>query len=149
LSSEGFKRVAQIGIVVANIEKTRATWAKLLGVSEPPIIETEGWEGTHMMFNGKVSNARAKLAFFNLENIVVEIIEPIGGPSTWRDSVDKHGNGLHHLGFNISNLGETLQNLSEMGIEVEQKGDYKGGCYVYFDSRGKLGATIEALHKHC
>lgn len=33
-----------------------------------------------------------------------------------------------------------------MGIEVEQKGDFEGGCYVYMDSKSKLGAIIELLY---
>jgi hypothetical protein len=43
-----------------------------------------------MMFRGSPSQGRAKLAFFNLNNIVLEIIEPIGGPSTWSEFLEKH-----------------------------------------------------------
>jgi hypothetical protein len=44
-----------------------------------------------MMFRGSPSQGRAKLAFFNLNNIVLEIIEPIGGLSTWSKFLEKHG----------------------------------------------------------
>jgi hypothetical protein len=44
-----------------------------------------------MMFRGSPSQGRAKLAFFNLNNIVLEIIEPIGGLSTWSEFLEKHG----------------------------------------------------------
>jgi len=146
LDIKGFGRVVQVGIIVKDIVKTRAAWAKLLGVEEPPIIETEGWESSHMAFKGKPSDGRAKLAFFRLENMAIELIEPIDGPSTWQDFLKKHGDGVHHIAFNIENLDETLKKCKEMGISVEQRGDYKGGCYIYADSKHKLGATIELLH---
>jgi methylmalonyl-CoA/ethylmalonyl-CoA epimerase len=140
-----FKRISQVAIVVKNIEKARADWAKLLGVKENPIMETEGWEATHMTFKGKPSKAKAKLTFFQFENITLELIEPIGEPSTWQQFGDRKGEGIHHIAFNVEDLDGTLETFRKSGIGIEQKGDYKGGCYVYMDSAGKLGGTIELL----
>jgi methylmalonyl-CoA/ethylmalonyl-CoA epimerase len=148
LGNKKFRHIAQIGMVVKDIEEARAAWAELLGVEKPPIVETEGWESSRMTFKGKPSEGRAKLSFFDLENIVVELIQPISGPSTWRDFVEKYGEGVHHIAFNIENLEETLERFKKIGILVEQRGDYEGGCYVYTDSKRKLGATIELLHSH-
>jgi catechol 2,3-dioxygenase-like lactoylglutathione lyase family enzyme len=133
-------------MVVRDIEKTRDFWAKLLGVEKTPIIETEGWELTHMTFRGAPSKGKAKLTFFNLENIVLELIQPVGGPSTWQDFLKKHGEGIHHIAFNVENLDGTLEKFRKMGIGVEQKGDFEGGSYVYINSKSKLGAIIELLH---
>jgi methylmalonyl-CoA/ethylmalonyl-CoA epimerase len=148
MATEQFKRMTQVGIVVKDIEKARADWAKLLGVKENPISETEDWEATHASFKGKPSKARAKLTFFQLENIVLELIEPIGKPSTWQEFLDKTGGGLHHIAFNVEDLDGTLEKFSKSGIGVEQKGDYRGGCYTYMGSTGKLGGIIELLHSH-
>jgi len=148
LEGNGFGRVVQVGIIVRDIGQAVQAWARLLGVEEPPVIETEGWESSHMTFKGKPSKGRAKLAFFKLENIAIELIQPIGSQSTWQDFLAEHGDGIHHVAFTIDNLEETLERLEKMGIGVEQRGDYKGGCYVYADSKGKLGAIIELLHSH-
>lgn len=147
MGGNGLRRVAQIGIVVSDIERARAIWAELLGVEEPPIVETESWESTHMVFRGKPSEGKAKVSFFNLENIVLELIQPIGGPSTWRDSLEKRGGGIHHIAFIVENVEEKLERFSRMGIEVEQKGEFKGGGYVYTDSKSELGATMELLYR--
>jgi len=140
--------VVQVGIIVRDINQAAQAWAKLLRVEEPPVIETEGWESSHMTFKGKPSKGRAKLAFFKLENIAVELIQPIGSQSTWQDFLAEHGDGIHHIAFTIDNPEETLDRLEGMGIGVEQRGDYKGGCYVYANSEAKLGAVIELLHSH-
>lgn len=148
MSYDRLRHVTQIGLVVEDIEKSRDAWAKLLGVEEPPIVETESWEFTHMTFRDKPSEGRAKLAFFELENIVLELIQPIGGPSTWQGFLETRREGIHHIAFRVDNLEETLEKFRRMGIQVEQRGDYKGGCYVYTDSKSKLGAIIELLHAY-
>jgi len=148
LGHKELRRVVQIGILVKDIERARAFWADLLGVGEPLIVETENWESTHMTFRGAPSEGKARLSFFNLENIALELIQPIDGPSTWQDLLEKCGQGVHHIAFQVENLEETLEKFSRMGIEVEQKGEYKGGCYVYIDSKSKLGAVIELLHHY-
>lgn len=68
------KRVTQVAMVVRDIEKARDVWAELLGVEKGPIIETEGLEKTHMKFKGALSEGKAKLTFFKLENIELELI---------------------------------------------------------------------------
>jgi methylmalonyl-CoA/ethylmalonyl-CoA epimerase len=143
--NEQLKRISQVAIVVKNIEKARVEWAKLLGVKENSIMETEGWEETHMTFKGKPSKSKAKLTFFQFENITLELIEPISKPSTWQKFGDNKGEGIHHIAFNVEDLDGTLETFRKSGIDVEQKGDYKGGCYVYMDSTGRLGGTIELL----
>jgi catechol 2,3-dioxygenase-like lactoylglutathione lyase family enzyme len=148
LNRDNLKRVAQIAIVVRDIEKATAIWSELLGLKKPRIEETEDLESTHMTFRGKPSKGRAKLSFLNLENLVLEFIQPVDGPSTWQDFLDRCGEGIHHIAFHVENLEETLEKFTKMGINVEQKGDFKGGCYVYTDRKNDLGAIIELLYMH-
>lgn len=141
-----FKNMVQVGLVVSDIERARALWAKILEVEEPPIVETEDWDFTHMTFRGEASKGRAKLTFFKLENIVLEIIQPINGPSTWRNFLEKYGEGIHHIAFVVENVDESMRKLSETEPLEEQKGQFKGGGYIYLDSRKSLGAIIEFLY---
>lgn len=139
------RRVVQIGIVVRDIEKASGLWAELLGMGVPTPVETETADVTNMTYRGKLSPGRAKLAFFALEDISIELIEPIGGPSTWRDFLDKHGEGIHHIAFNVEDMGRSVERLREIGIGVEQGGDFTGGCYAYTDPSSKLGVILELL----
>ena len=148
MSGDNLKRVTQIAIVVKDIEKTTALWSELLGLKKTKVEETEGLESSHMTFRGKPSKGRAKLVFFSLENLVLELIQPIDGPSTWQDFLDRHGEGIHHIAFQVENLEETLEKFRKVGIKVEQKGDFTGGCYVYTNPKNELGAIIELLHMH-
>jgi len=148
LGDRKLRKITQIALVVKDIERAKAVWAQLLGVEEPATIETESRESTHMTFEGVPSEGRAKLSFFNFENIVLELIEPIGGPSTWQDFLEKRGEGIHHIAFQVEDLEETLDRFEKIEVGIEQKGEFKGGCYVYTDSKSELGAVIELLHSY-
>lgn len=80
----GTRRVAQIGIIVRDIEAASAAWAKLLGCEVPKWHWTEAYEESRTEYLGQPTPARAKLAFFQLDNLAIELIEPDEHPSTWR-----------------------------------------------------------------
>lgn len=140
-----FRRTTQIGIVVKNVEKSVEIWEKLLGVKTSSIVETEPQEKTGMKYRGKAADGRAKLAFLQLENITIELIEPVGGPSTWRDFLEKHGEGIHHIAFDVGDMESVKKSLRRMSIGIEQEGNFTGGCYAYTDPNSPLSIIIELL----
>lgn len=127
--------VTQVGMVVGDIEQAARDWAELLGVPVPPIVVTGPMEEAHTVYRGKPSPARAKLAFFHLgPQVDLELIEPDGSPSTWRECLDKRGEGVHHIAFNVKGMQEQAAELSAHGLACVQKGEYTGGRYAYFDA---------------
>ncbi len=141
----GTDTVTQVAIVTRDIEAKARAWAELLGVPVPEIRITGPYEETQAQYKGQPTTARAKLAFFRLGQVSLELIEPIGEPSTWNDQLQEHGDSLHHIAFRIQGMQEKLALLEGLGISLVQKGEYKGGRYAYVDGVEKLGATIELL----
>ncbi|NLJ74477.1 MAG: VOC family protein [Firmicutes bacterium] len=137
--------VAQIGIIVRDIEQTAEAFAGFLGVDTPAWSWTDGFEKAQTRFRGEPSEARAKLAFFQLGNIEIELIEPDHNPSTWREYLDEHGEGVHHIAFVIKDMKGKTKRLEEEGISLIQKGEYEGGRYAYFDSVPQLKVLLELL----
>ncbi|HHU62059.1 MAG: VOC family protein [Bacillota bacterium] len=137
--------VVQIGIIVNDIEKTAEEWAKFLGVTKPEYIITDDYELAQTEYRGKPTKAKAKLAFFSLSNIEIELIEPDDEPSTWREFLTEHGEGVHHIAFKIKGQEEKTQRLEKMGFKLVQKGEYTGGRYTYFDSFPRLKILLELL----
>ena len=141
----GTTTITQVGIIVADIEARARAWAEVLGLPVPEILITDSYERAQTEYNGQPSNARAKLAFFHLGQVDLELIEPIGGPSTWRDQLDGHGDSLHHIAFEIKGMPEKVAYLETKGIPPIQRGEYAGGRYAYVDGNAQLGAILELL----
>lgn len=142
----GTKIVTQIGILVNDIEKTSQDYADFLGVDKPKWIQTDEYDKTQAEYMGNPSNARAKLAFFNVgPTLTIELIEPDSEPSTWRDDLNKYGEGVHHIAFVINGMKEKIEICQRNGMPLLQKGEYTGGRYAYMDSKNSLKTLIELL----
>ena len=139
------REMTQVGLVVRDIEAKSKAWADLLGVDVPEVIVTDGPDKAHTQYNGEPTDARAKLAFFNLDNIQIELIEPIGGPSTWREFLDTRGEGVHHIAFHVDDMQQQVLMLGQQNMPLEQKGDFTGGSYAYINGQEKLGVLLELL----
>ena len=141
----GTTTITQVGVIVADIEAKTKAWAEVLGVAVPEIIITDKYEISQTEYQGQASPARAKLAFFNLGQVDLELIEPIDGPSTWKDQLDQHGDSLHHIAFVINGMQQKIAYLNAKGIPLIQRGEYTGGRYAYVDGTGPLGMVLELL----
>ncbi len=139
--------VAQIAIVVHDIEEACKRWAQILGQPVPNVIITQPGNEVNMTYRGQPSNAQAKLAFFNLGQVQLELIEPVGEPSTWKEALDKNGESVHHIAFWTDDMLASAQFLKEHGIPLVQRGDMGEGQYAYFDAQQQLGVQIELLER--
>jgi methylmalonyl-CoA/ethylmalonyl-CoA epimerase len=138
----GTTTVMQVGLIVRDIEAKARAWSELLGLPMPEIMVTDTYEQAQTEYQGARSDARARLAFFHLGQVDLELIEPIGEPSTWNDQL---GSSLHHIAFFIKGMPEKTAYLSAAGLPLIQRGEYPGGRYAYFDSVAQLGAILELL----
>ena len=141
----GTTTVTQVAIVVRDIEAKARAWARLLGLPMPAVIVTDPVELAHTEYRGQPSPARAKLAFFQVGQVSLELIEPIGGPSTWQEHLEAHGESLHHIAFQIQGMQDKLAYLDANDIPLVQRGEYKGGRYAYADGTQALGTVLELL----
>ena len=137
--------VTQIGLVVKDIEKSIDAYCDVFHLPRPPVIITDEYEQAKTNYRGDPSLAQAKLAFFDFGQVQVELIEPIGEPSTWKEALDLQGEGIHHIAFQIKGTGQVVQYLEGKGIPLVQQGHYTGGMYTYMDSKEKLGVVLELL----
>ncbi|MCC5930778.1 MAG: VOC family protein [Cyclobacteriaceae bacterium] len=139
------KRVAQVAIIVRDIEAASRAWAEVLGVAVPaPIVATNNKSRpTH--YQGAPTDAEAKLAFFEMDNLQLELIEPLGGNSTWQNYLDSHGEGIHHIAFWVKGIDGVQKRFELKGMPAEQTGGWDGGGYSYIDATRNLGCVLELL----
>ncbi len=142
----GSNTVTQVGLIVRNIEKTLDEYVKVFGLTERPQVSlTDPLEAAHTNFRGQSTEARAKLAFIPMGQVTIELIEPVGRPSTWGEFLDTRGEGVHHIAFQIKDTGKVVALLQGQGLPLDQQGDYTGGMYTYINSAPQLGVVLELL----
>ena len=139
-----YNSITQLGFVVNDISKSAKAWADFLNVDVPEVKITDPVEKAHTEYTGKPTAAQAKLAFFQLDNITIELIEPIGDDSTWKECLDEKGEGIHHIAFNVDGMEQNIAFLREHGGKLVQCGDFTGGQYAYVDIK-QLGTIVELL----
>ncbi|WP_274653043.1 VOC family protein [Paenibacillus humicola] len=137
--------ITQIGILVHDIEKTSQAYADFFGIDKPQWFWTDTADKAQTEYRGSGSEARAKLAFFNMGSLQLELIEPDREPSTWREHLDEHGEGVHHIAFNVKGMKDTVAGMEQGGMPLLQKGEYTGGRYAYMDTSDSLKVILELL----
>lgn len=141
----GTRLITQIGILVHDIEKTSRAYADFFGLEKPEWFMTDSVERAQTKYRGALSQARAKLAFFDMGSLQLELIEPDHHPSTWRESLDKNGEGPHHIAFVVEGMNDKIAVLERDRMPLLQKGEYTGGRYAYIDTLKDLKVIIELL----
>jgi len=137
--------LAQVGIVVHDVEAAARHYAALLGQPVPEIGETLPGNEIAMTYRGAPSNARARLAFFQLGPVQLELIQPVGEDSAWAEGLQSAGEGVHHIAFWTDDMCAEKAVLEEHGAPMIHRADMGEGQYAYFDAREGFGTTIELL----
>lgn len=141
--------LAQVGFIVRDIETTKRKFAEFLGVPVPPTEDAGEYEVTRTTVNGEPApDASCRMAFFDAgPGMQIELIQPNEAPSTWRSFLDEHGEGVHHIAFQVKDTDAKAAACEASGMKCVQRGVYGdgGGQYAYFDARKDLKCFIETL----
>ena len=139
-------RIVHIGIVVEDIVETTKKYEAILGVKVGHTGITGDYEETGVTYKDLPSKARCKLAFFQVgETMEIELLEPDHEPSVWRDYLNEHGEGFHHMSFIVKSMDKTIEDLSEEGIPLVQRANFEGGGYAYVDTLAQLKIMTEIM----
>ena len=141
VKKEGF---IQINIIVKDIEAAAKAWAALLGV-EPPQVHVNHLEGgVNYTYRGKPVSCDLKVCNIDMGNFVIELHQPAGGESSFQEYLDRHGNGVHHLGFEVGgDRDKIIQELAAEGYDVNRTlGIYPGSSWTIVDSEDLLGVNL-------
>jgi len=145
----GTNKVEQLAIVVRNLDAAAEAYCKLLGVENPPVIQSGPSELTQVVFEGKPTEADSKYMFINTPILQLELIEPGDSPSTWKKHLETNGEGVHHISFVVNDMEEKVKLLEDMGYPVIQRGNFWNGKgrYAYMDTTSTYKVIIELLER--
>lgn len=126
------RNVEHIGIAVKNFTEANALYFKLLGI-EP--YKTEF-----------VSSENVNTSFFKVGDTKIELLEGTTEDSAITKFIQKRGEGIHHIAFEVEDILSEMERLKQEGFillnETPKKGaDNKLVCFVHPKSAN--GVLIE------
>ena len=140
-----FNDVIQIGIVVSDVNKAIEGYRDLLHLKKWNInqVDTAIGKGGNFHKNGKPIQAKAKIAWANLGNVELELIEPQDQHSLYSDFLKEHGPGIHHVMLGTSDYVTCLDHMDCRNIASIGGGELQGTRFQMFDTQELLGFICE------
>lgn len=137
------RMITQVCIVVRDVREANSNWSKILGVPEEK-IETIFPDGILHYTHGKATEYKdCQVAKYQLDNFVLELIQPSPTPSPWRTFLEKNGQGVFHFCILVNDRKVFQQRLSDIGVNLPYHiGYHPGGSYSYVDSKEQLGLEL-------
>ena len=143
-----FNRVDQVAVVVRDLDAAVAEYTRCLGVGP-------WWVGTYappkltdMWIRGEAVAYSMRIALAWTGETLWELIQPLDGPSIYKEFLEAHGEGLHHVQLAYGEMAyeALLQTLAERGCPSLMEGTFCGLHFAYFDTEGPLKTIVEVRH---
>jgi catechol 2,3-dioxygenase-like lactoylglutathione lyase family enzyme len=147
----GTNLIAQVGFIVRDVEASKRKWAAFLGVEVPETQPIGDYAVTQTTYKGEPApDAYCWMAFFDVgPGIQLELIQPNEEHSTWRDYLEEHGEGMHHIAFQVKDSAGKVASAEKAGLKLVQHGIYGDGSgeYNYLDAP-ELKCIVELLESY-
>lgn len=126
--------LSHVGVAVRDLEEARNYYRSIFGLeSSDPII---GGEGT------------IKVSLVEAGNAIVELLEPIGSEGVMAKFLERRGEGIHHICYEVDDIYSQVDSLTAKGMEVlGEPRPGAEGLAVFLHPRGTHGILVELVQK--
>ena len=129
------KRVGHIGILVRSLDEALQLYQDLFG-AKPGEIETVPAQGVRTVLVDMGGTTK------------LEFLEPLPG-SGMAKTLEKRGEGLHHISLEVDNINQELDSLVGKGVELIDKKARQGleGMIAFVHPKSLKGVLVELCQK--
>jgi len=125
-------KIEHIGIAVKSIKNSNDLFEKLFGESHYKIedVESEG----------------VKTSFFKVGENKIELLEATNEKSPIAKFIDKKGEGIHHIAFDVDDIEKEIKRLKKEGFMVLNEKPKKGAdnkLVAFLHPKSTNGVLIE------
>jgi methylmalonyl-CoA/ethylmalonyl-CoA epimerase len=125
-------KIEHIGIAVKNLEESNQLFAKLFGKSHYKIEE--------------VASEGVNTSFFQVGENKIELLEATNESSPIAKFLEKKGEGIHHIAFDVTDLEAEIKRLQDEGFTVLNTVPKKGAdnkLVAFLHPKSTNGVLIE------
>lgn len=125
-------KVEHIGLAVKSFEQSIPLFEQLLST---PCYKTE-----------MVASEKVNTAFFQVGETKIELLESTDPDGVIAKFIEKKGEGMHHIAFEVADIEAEMKRLSDLGFQLlnptpKQGADNKRVCFLH--PKGTNGVLIE------
>ncbi|MFH0959491.1 MAG: methylmalonyl-CoA epimerase [Pseudomonadota bacterium] len=95
-------RIAHLGLAVSDLEAAMSFFTEGLPLQ---VTHTEEYQGM-------------KIAFIPIGDSSVELLQDVSGASAIKKFLDKNGEGLHHIAYEVDDINQAISELKAKGIRM-------------------------------
>ena len=106
------KKINHIGIAVKSLETSIPFYRDQLGMN---------FEGTE-----EVADQKVRVAFLQIGESRIELLEPTADDSPIAIFLEKKGEGVHHMAYEVEDVAATLVKMEEQGLKLIDKTPRRG-----------------------
>lgn len=126
------KNVEHIGIAVRSLQTSIPLFETLLN--------------THCYKTESVASEKVNTAFFQQGETKIELLESSDADGVIAKFIDKKGEGIHHIAFEVEDIHAEMNRLTEAGFQLLQAEPKRGAdnklvCFLH--PKGTNGVLIE------
>ena len=128
--------IDHVGVAVKDIDAAMAFFKNVFDVpdAEITLMEDQGVRATLI----EVGQTR------------LELLEPTSPETGVGKFIERRGEGLHHLAFNVTDIGGKLQALKTLGVDLIDESPRKGlsGTIAFVHPRSVFGILTELVESN-
>ena len=98
------KKIDHIGIAVKDLDQQMKFYTEIFGLSCAGIEE--------------VVDQKVKVAIFPVGEVRIELLQPTAEDSPIAKFLEKKGEGIHHIGYLVTDLEANLNRLEKKGVKL-------------------------------
>lgn len=144
-----FNKIGHVGIVVKDIKAAKEHYSRLMGIKK--WYELVYDDGIDLYYHGEKKNCNVTLYFGGRGHTLIELIETRGDENIYTNFLKIHGEGIHHIEYNVKNLDDALAHVEKEGLRVFQNAEFTSGgvkiryAYVGKEESGVIYELIEGI----
>jgi methylmalonyl-CoA/ethylmalonyl-CoA epimerase len=129
-------KIDHIGIAVRDLKKAAGLYSDAFGLSVSDEIDA--------------SKRKLRIAFTEISGTKLEFLMPTDNESVVAKFIDKRGEGIHHICFEVDDIEKAISELKSKGVElVDEKPrlGVEGDKIVFLKPKSAFGVLIELKEK--
>ena len=122
-----------VGVAVKNIEGALAFFRKVFDVPDADVVVMD--------------DQGVRACLIEVGQTRLELLEPTGPESGVGRFIERRGEGLHHLAFNVTDISGKLRTLQTLGVDLIDQAPREGlsGTIAFVHPRSVFGVLTELV----